>query len=178
MLPLDTFNQLLALGTIVLGVVSLGLLFEHVFRISIGSFVEQYLLWIALAAASLGITGTLVHSYLYGLPPCPLCWWQRIFLYPQALLFAFLLWRGSSIDVRRFGFDFSILLSVIGLTIALYHHALQMFPNGTLPCPSQGEISCAQILFLEYGFLTYPLMAAVLFAFLIVTVLHLRRANT
>ena len=175
MLPLDTFNQLLALGTLALLIVAAALLAAYLFRLDVGSFLGAWGMWIALIAALGGIAGTLIHSELYGLQPCPLCWWQRIFLYPQAVLFSLALLRRLSGEALLVIIDSSIALSVIGLGIALYHHALQVFPYGSLPCPAQGEISCAQILFLEFGFLTYPLMAAVLFGFLIVLMFHVRR---
>jgi len=178
MLPLDTFNQLLALGTLVLGIITVALLVAYVFRLEVGAFVGTYGLWLALFAVLGGIASTLIHSGLYKIPPCPLCYWQRIFLYPQAVLFALALLRRATGETLRFVIDSSIALSVIGLGIALYHHALQMLPGSGLPCPATGAVSCAQIYFLEYGFLTYPFMAAVLFSFLIVTMLFVRRQNS
>jgi disulfide bond formation protein DsbB len=177
MLPLDTFNQFLAFATLALGVVTVALLAAYLFRLEVGSFVATSGVWIALLAALGGIVGTLVHSELYGLPPCPLCWWQRIFLYPQAILFGLAIARRVSGETLRFVTDFSIGLSIVGLCIALYHHALQILPSGILPCPAEGSVSCGQILFLEFGFLTYPLMAAVLFAFLIILILFVRNSR-
>lgn len=175
-MPLETFNLLLALGALALGVVAIALLIAYVFRLNAGAFVGIWGIWFALLAVLGGTLGSLVHSELYGLLPCPLCWWQRIFLYPQALLLALALVRRSSGEALRFVTDSSIVLSLVGLGIALYHHALQVFPGGFLPCPAQGEVSCAKILFLEFGFLTYPLMGAALFSFVIVMMLHVRRA--
>lgn len=177
MLPLDTFNLALAFGTLALGVVAIALLAAYVFRIEVGTFLPKYGLWLAFIAVLGGMAGTLVHSEVYGLPPCPLCWWQRIFLYPQAVLFVFAIARRASGGALRSITDSSIALSIIGLGIALYHHALQMFPGGVLPCPAQGEVSCAKVLFLEFGFITYPLMSAVLFSFLIIAMLFVRRAS-
>jgi disulfide bond formation protein DsbB len=82
-------------------------------------------------------------------------------MYPQVILFALALWK--HIPVRLI----SIVLSGLGFCVAVYHHALQMLPSGSLPCPASGP-SCSQITLLEYGYITYPLMAATLFAFLIV----------
>lgn len=176
MLPLDTFNQLLALSTLLLGVLTAALLVAYVFRLDIGISLERWGLWFGLCVVLGGIAGTLIHSGLYKVPPCPLCYWQRIFLYPQAFIFALALWRNISAETKRFVTDSSIALSTAGLGFALYHHALQMFPWAGLPCPADGSVSCAQIFFLEFGFLTYPLMAATLFAFLIVLMLFARRA--
>ncbi len=177
MLPLETFNLLLALGTIALGVATAGLLAAYVFRLDVGSMWGRWGIALALLIIIGGTAGSLIHSGLYSIPPCPLCWWQRIFLYPQAVLFILALWRGVGHETLRFVVDSSLVLSAVGLSIALYHHVLQMFPGGGLPCPSEGGVSCAQIFFLEFGFITYPLMAAALFSFLIVAMLFVRRQN-
>lgn len=112
---------------------------------------------------------TLYYESL-GFEPCPLCWWQRIFLYPQVSLFAMALWCSR---YRVAAIDFSIAFSIIGGAIALYHHALQMMPGSGLPCPATG-VSCAQRIFFEFDYITYPLMALSVFAFLVVVMLFVR----
>lgn len=170
-MTLESLNYFLGLGTIVLeiGIVALGALFflrrrpefaEH------ADFIVRWGLWVGFLVAATASLVTVVHSEVFGLPPCPLCWWQRAFLYPQVVLFAVAALR-KDYSVT----PYSIALSAIGFAVAMYHHALQMFPHGSLPCPAQGEISCAQILFLEFGYVTYPMMAATLFAFLIALVI-------
>jgi len=168
MIALETVNFILALGTLALGVLTAGLLAAYIFRIDIGERIRTWGIWVALLATLGASAMTLIHEHLYGLPPCSLCWWQRIFMYPQAVLFAIALWKHITVA------PYSIALSVIGLGIALYHHALQILPAGSIPCPSEG-VSCAQIFYLEFGFLTYPLMAAVLFTFLIVLMLFAKK---
>jgi len=120
--------------------------------------------------ASIGAVMTLVYSDILGFEPCPLCWWQRIFLYPQVILFGMALWKEK---YRETVVDASIVLSVFGLGFALYHHLLQMMPAGTLPCPATGP-SCAQITFIEFGYVTFPMMAVALFGLIIVMGLILR----
>lgn len=173
-MPLETVNYLLALGTLGLQIAAAALLAVYFLRRifpdleDIAAFVRTRGIWVALAVSFGASAMTLIHSQIFGLPPCPLCWWQRIFLYPQVILFAGALFRGEQQIV-----DYSIVFSVIGLGFALYHHALQMLPAGSLPCPAEG-VSCSQILFLEFGYITYPMMAVSLFAFLIVTMLFVR----
>lgn len=72
--------------------------------------------------------------------------------------------------------DASLVLSTVGAGIALYHHTLQMFPGAGLPCPAVGP-SCAQIVFLEFGYITYPMMALSLFAFVIMAMVFDRNAR-
>ena len=175
MFQLETINFLLALGTLgmqlVVGVL-LALYFfgrtTSIFK-SLSSFLQERGLLVALLVTLVGSLITLYYSEVLGIPPCPLCWWQRVFLYPQVVLLAFALWRRE----QRIA-DYSIVLSVIGLGFAAYHHALQILPSGTLPCPAEGTISCAQRFVFEFGYITFPLMSATLFAFLIALMLFSR----
>ncbi len=173
---IDSLNQLLGTGVLGLQVVTVALFAAIMLRkrFAVMGDVIRQVGAVALPAAfvvTLVASGlTLYYSEILGFEPCPLCWWQRVFLYPQVILLALALF-GRKAGVAAM----SIALSVIGLAFAVYHHALQMLPSGTLPCPAAGP-SCAQITLLEFGYITYPLMAATIFAFVIVLVLA-RRAT-
>ena len=175
MFQLETMNFLLALGTLGMQFAVVALLALYLFGSatsvfkSISSFLRERGLFVAFWLTLVGSILTLYYSEVLGIPPCPLCWWQRIFLYPQVVLLALAMWKRERLIV-----DYSIVLSVIGLGFALYHHALQVLPSGSLPCPAEGAVSCAQRFMFEFGFITYPLMAATLFAFLIVLMLFPR----
>ena len=177
-MPIETVNFWLGVGTIALQIASVALLALFLLRKRVpdlesnAAFIATWGIWLALIVATGALAMTLIHEQLFGLPACSLCWWQRIFLYPQVVLFALALWRQEKAIV-----DYSIALSAIGLCIALYHHALQMLPLGSIPCPSEG-VSCAQIFFLEFGYITYPMMGVTLFAFLIILMLFQRNRAT
>ncbi len=170
----ETLNLYLSVGTIALQIVSAAFLVLYFAqkRIpdlqDIGAQISRSGLWIGLALSLGASFMTLYYSNVLGFAPCDLCWWQRICLYPQVLLFAIALWRKDASVAL-----YSIALSVLGLGVAIYHHLLQVYPAGNLPCPSQGP-SCAQITFIEFGYVTFPMMAVALFAFLIVVMLFVR----
>lgn len=170
-----TLNYVLAIGTILLQVATLALLGIYFFGRgnetlrAIGASVGRFGYHSGFAFALGGALLTLYYSDVLGFEPCPLCWWQRIFLYPQVLLFALAAWR-KEMNIAVY----SIALSVCGLAVALYQHGLQMLPSGTLPCPAT-SVSCAQRIVFEFGYITFPLMAASLFAFLIVVMLFVKR---
>lgn len=174
-MPVETVNDLVALGTLGLEVVTAVLFIAYLLRGRIeglgalAAFVGTWGVWIALLAASAASVLSLVYSELLGFPPCPLCWWQRVFMYGQVVLFAVAL----AIRDRAVAL-YGIVFSVIGLGIALYHHVLQMLPSGTLPCPAQGEVSCGQRLLFEFGHITFPWLAVVCFSFLLVLMLFVR----
>lgn len=175
----ETINYTLALGTVALQVVSVALLVVFFFRNNAtftgnAAFIGRWGLWVGFFLTLASIALTLFYSDVLGFQPCPLCWYQRIFLYPQAILLGMAVFK-RDIYIA----DYSIVLSVIGAAFALYQHALQMLGEGSLPCPASPEgVSCAQRIVFEFGYVTFPLMAFTLFAFLIVLMLFVRtRSN-
>lgn len=174
-MDIATLNYTLALGTIFMQVVAAALFVVFLLRKRISAFgdiaaqVGSLGLWVAFVVTLAASLMTLYYEYL-GFEPCPLCWWQRIAMYPQVILLVMALWREKYVHAA---IDFSIVLSIVGGAVALYHHALQMLPGSGLPCPATG-VSCAQRIFFEFGYVTYPLMAFSVFAFLFVTLLIVR----
>jgi disulfide bond formation protein DsbB len=179
MYTVETLNFLLGLSTLLLQAAAALLLLAYFSPAlvpragGIKKFLEEWGMMLAFALSFASAALTLYYSDVLGFEPCPLCWWQRIFLYPQIILFALALWYPR---YRSAAVDFSIAFSVFGAGIALYHHALQMLPSGSLPCPATGA-SCAQRLIFEFGYITYPLMAFSLFVFLIAIMLFLRQGR-
>lgn len=136
--------------------------------------------WYAIMGVTIGsVALSLVYSEYFGFIPCSLCWLQRIALYPQALLSVLAF---KSDDGRHFPV-YGIWLSVFGLVVALYQYVEQMWPKETLsggiiPCllDSVGA-DCADKVIDEFGFITFPLLSAITFAFLIVVYLYMLRSN-
>ena len=168
-----TLNYWLALGSILIGVAALTLCAALFIRLSnaharaLIAWVTPKALWGAFGISLFAAAMTLVYSDYLGIEPCSLCWWQRVFLYPQVVLLGMAAWKKDAYVA-----EYSIILSFFGALVALYQHFLQMFPN-SLPCPSVG-VSCAQRFLFEFGFVTYPLMAFALFALLIAGMLIVR----
>lgn len=174
----DALNYTLALGAVAMQVATIILLALSYFGKGTKTYmwvsekIRMWGMWILLTLSFGGSLLTLYYSEILGYPPCPLCWWQRVFLYPQAILFALAIWKKERLII-----DYTIVLSGAGFLVALYHHALQVLPSGSLPCPAEGAISCAQRFVFEFGYITFPLMAASLFAFFIAISLFLRNTD-
>ena len=184
MYPIETINYLLALGTLAMQVMGLGFLVVYFLQkkfpdlADVGSIIEKWGMWKAFALTLAGSALTLFYSEILGFAPCGLCWLQRVFLYPQIILFGMALWKLRTSDVRerKFVADLSIVLSLVGGIVALYQHYLQMGGEAVLPCPATGpSLDCASRFLFEFGYITFPLMSATLFAFLIVLMLFVRR---
>jgi len=137
----------------------------------IAEFLENRGLWIGLALTLGGIISSLFYSEILGIAPCGLCWLQRVFLYPQAILFAVAIWKKSR-DIA----DYSIALSIFGGVVALYQHYLQMGGANVLPCPAVATqaADCSVRFLFEFGYITFPLMSFTVFAFLIIVMLFVR----
>lgn len=115
--------------------------------------------WVIAAISTLG---SLFLSEVMAMPPCLLCWYQRIFMYP--LLFIF--------SVGLFPFDarctrYALPLAIGGWLVALYHTLLYQgfIPESMQPC-SQG-LSCAQMQLDLFGFITIPLLSLAAFSLII-----------
>jgi disulfide bond formation protein DsbB len=171
-------NFFLSLGTILLQVVSIAFLADIFFFKNkyLAPLIHGWVREIALALVLFGVVLTLVYSELFGFVPCGLCWFERIFLYPQAILLGVALWRGEERFTALYGF----ILSSIGAIISLYHHYIQMGGSEFVKCPAAGA-DCTKRIIFEFGYITFPLMAFSLFVFLAIfyyTVLRTDKVGT
>ncbi len=128
-----------------------------------------------LFAGIIAITATLsslFYSNIAGFAPCILCWWQRVFLYPQAIILAMATFIKDK-HIRTFCLTFSI----IGAAISIYHIYLQFGGNPLVPCAAAGAtVTCTFRYFLEFGYITIPTMSLTTFALLIIFMLLKRPA--
>ena len=171
---LETLNYLVALGAVGMQIIAVLLLVTLFFRktpwgTAVSKIVGNHGLWIALLITLAGTLLSLVYSEYFGILPCGLCWFQRIFLYPQVVLFAL-----AAFKKDHYIADYSIVLSALGGLIALYQHYLQMGGVDLLPCPATGVGDCAKRFIFEFGYMTFPLIAFSSFALLFVIMLFVR----
>lgn len=114
---------------------------------------------LAWVIALAGLVGSLFFSEVMSLPPCVLCWYQRIAAYPLVIIIAVgILLR----DVRMK--YYALPLSLIGLVIAVYHNLLYygVIAEPLVPCTEGVPCTLQQIEWL--GFITIPFMSLVSFA--------------
>lgn len=114
----------------------------------------QMTLRLSFLVALVATMGSLYFGEVLKYPPCTLCWYQRICMYPLAVIFAVALWTDDSRVLK-----FTMPLSLIGFMIASYHILLYygIIPDSITPC-SQG-VSCTTKQIEMFGFLTIPLMS-------------------
>lgn len=123
----------------------------------------------ALAAT----VGSLFYSEIAGFTPCALCWYQRILMYPQAIMFGMALWRGEEKTT-----DYHIVFSALGAIIAGYHYLLQIGVLPELPCSAVGfSVSCAEVFTMGLGYITIPLSAFTAFINILLLMLILKKSK-
>lgn len=120
-----------------------------------------YALLITLAAT----LGSLFYSEMAGLAPCTLCWYQRILIYPLVVFFGLMvLKKQTTLSARETLYP--IVMSLLGVLLALYHLTLQNSEKVSelAPCNvSLHSASCSESYFVEYGFISIPVMSLLVF---------------
>ncbi len=118
-----------------------------------------------------GTAGSLVFSEILGFPPCLLCWYQRICLYPLVAIFGAAIWTDDK-GYRKYALP----LTVAGLVISIYHNLLYFgfISEALVPCTK--DVSCTSKQLEVFGFLTIPLMSLLCFG-LVLALLLVRRKN-
>src|SRR3712207_5461298 len=114
--------------------------------------------YVAWAIALVPTVCSLFFSEVMGLPPCALCWYQRVAVYPLILII------GTCIVTRDGRMKYYALpLWLAGLAVSVYHNLIYygVIPEALTPC-SQGA-SCAERQIEWFGFVTIPLMGLAAF---------------
>jgi disulfide bond formation protein DsbB len=122
-----------------------------------------YLTWaIALISAMI----SLFFSEILKFPPCVLCWYQRIFMYPLV----FIVPIGIILHDKKI-YAYTLTLSLIGLFIAAYHSLIyhSIIPEALKICTA--ELSCKTKQFELFNFISIPLMSFL--SFLLIFILNL-----
>jgi disulfide bond formation protein DsbB len=118
------------------------------------------LAWLAAIAATLG---SLYFSEIRHFIPCTLCWYQRIFMYPLAIILGIAFYRNDQTIYR-----YTLPLSVIGMIISGYHIMLQKVPYLQQFEMCKSGVPCSKDYLNWLGFITIPMMAFT--AFTIITI--------
>jgi disulfide bond formation protein DsbB len=119
-------------------------------------------LYIALLAAWIATLGSLYFSEVRHYIPCRLCWFQRILMYPLAILIPVgLLRRDGQLAL------YILPLAVPGILVATYHYLLQKTDLFEESAACLVTVPCSVDYINWFGFVTIPFLA--LTAFLIIT---------
>jgi disulfide bond formation protein DsbB len=172
------FNMFLGVGAIILQLFSVTALFlvffgpkKNVFL----DFVDKHFLPIGFFISVSAALFSLLYSEVINYAACYLCWWARVFMYPQVILFGVALW-----DKDRKVIKYALPLLSVGVLVSAYHNLMYYFADtGNIPCDATG-VSCYQQLVSEFGgYISIPMLSLTsVFAMLtLVVVSHFYRKN-
>ena len=126
--------------------------------------IKKYSLHCAWAVALFAMGGSLYFSNVLGFPPCVLCWYQRILIYPLVIIIAVgIIYKDKKI------YRYVLPMTIIGGLISIYHNLLyyKILPESASPC--QIGVSCTTRFIEYFGFITIPFLA--LCTFVLITIL-------
>ncbi|MFC8057271.1 disulfide bond formation protein B [Bacillus cereus] len=126
------------------------------------SIIRKYHIVIAWMIATSTTVISLVFSEWMKLPPCDLCWYQRMAMYPLVLILGIGMFRKDPY-VSTYAFPFVC----IGLLIAVYQITIQAFPTSELKMCSVG-VSCTEDYLNLFGFISIPMLSFVEFLAIII----------
>ncbi|PLX21710.1 disulfide bond formation protein B [Candidatus Parcubacteria bacterium] len=118
----------------------------------------------------LATMGSLFYSEIAGYDPCKLCWYQRIFIYPQVILLGIAYFKNEKTIVK-----YSLTMAIIGLTISIYHNYIYYRSIQSAFCGISIETSCTTRYIFELGYITIPLMALTALVYTIVVLAIYRK---
>jgi len=156
------FSILAVIAEVIALVLLLALVFRNSWGRNIILVVGKRAVLFAFVVSLFATVGSLMYSEVAGYEPCKLCWFQRIFMFPQVIILGTALWKKRA-DVLTYGF----VLSSIGICISTYHYLVQRGFLPSPPCAAIGGPSCDKVYTFTFGYITIPVMALSAFALII-----------
>jgi len=152
-----------AAHVIIAGGILYFLLFPQDRKKAIVNLLGKNVLLLSFMLSLIATLGSLFFSEVAGFEPCRLCWFQRIFMYPQTILLG-LAWARHDEKI----IDYVLGLSLVGGGISLYHNYIYYFSQAAAFCRPVGQgASCTEKRALGFGYISIPLMALTAFILLI-----------
>lgn len=116
-------------------------------------------MWVVALVAT---AGSLYFSEIRGYTPCTLCWIQRIFMYPLVIVIGVAyIQKNVRIAVT------TLVFSVIGGCISIYHYGIQKLDFLSDSAPACGQVPCTGEYINWLGFITIPFLALTAFILLV-----------
>ncbi len=119
---------------------------------------REYGLYVAWVVALAATGGSLYFSEVRQFVPCALCWYQRVLMYPLAIVLGIASYRGDA-GVKRYALP----LSGLGMAFALFHYLEQKVPGFGFPELCRVGVPC-NVAYIDWaGFVTIPFLSLVAF---------------
>ncbi len=128
--------------------------FRHSWGKNVADWFGRNAVVLSLSVSLMAVAGSLFYSEIVGFEPCVLCWWQRVFLYPSALILGIALYRKD-----RHVFRYATPLVLLSALVAFYQYYVTIL-GGTslLSCTDEGGL-CSKVYVQAFGYITIELMS-------------------
>lgn len=149
-------NQILSLltlgGQLLIIFLLLNILINWKRQTKIVKFIADNAISFAFIASLIATGGSLYYSQILKFNPCELCWFQRIFIYPQVILLGL-----ACLKKEAHILDYSLSLIGIGTIISLYHNYIYYTAQTSTTCSLVTPCTTPYIVGLNY--ISIPLMS-------------------
>ena len=154
------FDTIISLGVIALQIATVVIVIAWAVKAPLAYWVSRNASWILRVVFTGATIGSLVYSNVLGFAPCILCWYQRLAIFPVALLsYTGNLSRSALLRLQV------LLFSSAGLAIALFHKYIELFPKSGLTVCGTDGIACDTLYVLKFGYITIPMMSLTVLLF-------------
>lgn len=131
------------------------------------------LLFLAAWAVATGSSlGSLFFSEVMELPPCSLCWYQRCFMFPLALILLTGVLRSD-----RQSIVYALPIAIGGWLLAAYHVLVHIGIISESATPCQQGVSCSEVQFELFGFASIPMLSLASFSAIALLLILAKRTN-
>ena len=134
---------------------------------------RRYGLFFAWLIALIALLSTLFAEHVLQWPVCPLCWYQRVCIYPLVILLGIAAFKDEKIII-----PYVLPFPILGFLFAVYQYLEQMIPGfAPINFCKQG-IACGTIHLKLLGFITLPFLSAVSCVVIFVLLLSTLRSTS
>lgn len=167
------YNTLVAMLALVAMIAAVGLVGYRVIRGPEAAFaLGSSALWMAWVVALVATFGSLFYSEAIHFLPCRLCWFQRIAMYPMAVILLI-----GAIRKEALARIYALPFALGGLGLSIWHYLTQTFPSlegGS--CDPNNPCSAKYVDM--FGFVSIPFMAGAGFTLIaVLLIFYVRTSN-
>ncbi len=128
---------------------------------SVTDWARNNILYFAWGQALAATLGSLYASEILHWVPCPLCWYQRILMFPLVIILAVgILKKDKNLPA------FVLPFTALGMAVAFYQYLLQLGVISENLAPCATGVSCTTKYVDFFGFVSFALLSFLAFAFI------------
>lgn len=142
------------------------------YNLNMKDLIKKNALYLAWSGSLVATLGSLYFSEIADFPPCVLCWYQRISMYPLVVILGFAIYLKNKAMILP-----ALVLASIGWVISIYHNLLyyEILPEAAAPCIE--GVSCTTKFIEWFGFVTIPFLSFSGFTLIIILLIIAWRSS-